>query len=254
MAAGSGHLLVHLPGPAWSRYDRQMLAQYTSEVQGFLNDAGGQFFTVPTVESYINRARRRVASVSACLRVMPPGTRTHPGQEIYPFKDWLSLVQGVMPGIGAILYCRTLAIAMGSRQGWKPMWRNIVFSDFQARFRIYNGTYYGTFSEPGWWAQYGWGTAGSIYLAPIPAQDNPMEVDLTCVPAPLLSDDDPEPLPYPWRDAVSYWAAMLCLMQQQRREDAQTLATLFNDDLPMCAAVVCPQMIQTAYGAVKRSA
>ena len=81
----------------------------------------------------------------------------------------------------------------------------------------------------------------------------PMEVDLTVIPQPLLTDDDAEPIPYPWSDAVSYWAAVLCLLQQQRREDANAMAQLFNSELPLCASVVCPQMIQNVYGATMRS-
>jgi hypothetical protein len=137
---------------------------------------------------------------------------------------------------------------------WKPLWRRVIWTDFQARFRIYGGTFMGTISEPGWWAQFGEGPLGKIYLAPIPTQSNPMEVDLTLIPAPLKSDDDPEPIPYPWTDAVGYWAAVLCLTQQQRAQDAQAMAVMFNTDMPMCAAVVCPQFIQHAYGATLRSA
>jgi len=81
-----------------------------------------------------------------------------------------------------------------------------------------------------------------------------MEVDLTVIPMPLMTDGDSEPIPYPWTDAVSYWAAVMCLLQQQRREDAAAMAELFGTELPMCASVVCPQMIQTAYGATLRSA
>jgi hypothetical protein len=95
---------------------------------------------------------------------------------------------------------------------------------------------------------------GALYLAPIPSIASPLEVDLTLVPSPLLTDDDIEPIPYPWVDAVSYWAACLAFLQQQRKEDAQAMAELFNSDLPMCASVVCPQMIQNAYGATMRSA
>ena len=81
-----------------------------------------------------------------------------------------------------------------------------------------------------------------------------MEVDLTLVPDNLDSDDDPEPICYPWSDAVSYWAAVLALLQQQRAQDAQAMAALFNTEMPMCASVVCPQFIQHAYGATLRSA
>jgi hypothetical protein len=112
----------------------------------------------------------------------------------------------------------------------------------------------GTISEPGWWSQFGSGPIGKLYLAPIPTQRSPMEVDLTCIPTPLLTDNDPDPIPYPWQDAVAYWAAVMCLLQQQRREDAQAMANLFNTEMPQCAAVVCPQFIPNIYGATLRSA
>ena len=81
-----------------------------------------------------------------------------------------------------------------------------------------------------------------------------MEVDLTCIPEDLQTDKDPEIIPYPWLDAVSYWAGVLCMMQQQRTQDATALAQAFNAEMPFAASVVCPQMIQTAYGAALRSA
>ena len=240
-----------------------MLAQYVTDTRDLLNDSEGQFFRAPTLHRFINKSRRRIAAVSGCLRCIPSGVNTHPMKEIYPFSEWTSLAQGQIAGTSSILSCRSLSIAIGGRWdvhgeitsgGWKPMWRKIPFTDFQARFRIYNRTFLGTISEPGWFAQYGEGPDGKIYLAPIPSQQAPMEVDLTLIPAMLISDNDPEPIPYPWTDAVVYWAATLCLLQQQRREDAQAMAALFNSDMPMAAAVVCPQMIQTPYGAVMRSA
>lgn len=230
-----------------------MLSRYITETQQFLNDAQGQFFPLPTLTNYINRSRRRVAAASGCLRVVPNGTQTVKNQEIYPFSDWVPLVQDQMPGVQDILSCRSLCIAIGVG-GWKPMWRRIVWTDFQARFRIYNGTFMGAITEPGWYAQMNEGPIGKLYLAPIPSMSMPMEVDLTCIPMPLLTDNDPEPIPYPWTDAVAYWASVLCLMQQQRREDAAAMAALFNTEMPMCASVVCPQMIQTSYGAAMRSA
>lgn len=239
-----------------------MLADYINETRNLLNDSAGQFFTEPTLTNYINRARRRISAASGCLRVIPPGIQTVPNQETYPFLAWNALVQGAIPQTQSILACRSLAVGLGGKWqdgkivggSWKPLWRRIVFTDFQARFRIYGGTFMGTISEPGWWTQFGEGPAAMIYLAPVPTQALPMEVDLTVIPLPLLTDNDIEPIPYPWTDAVCYWAATLCLLQQQRREDAAALSLMFNDDLPMCASVVCPTMIQNAYGATLRSA
>jgi hypothetical protein len=256
-----------IPAPGVGDGDYEMLQQYINETQNLLNDSQGQFFTIPTLTNYINRSRRRIAAASGCLRVMPPGVLTVPNQETYPFSAWNALVQGVIPQTQSILACRSLAVGIGGKWvvnedgtgqiiggSWKPVWRRIVFTDFQARFRIYGGTFMGTISEPGWWTQFGEGPSARIYLAPIPTQALPMEVDLTVIPLPLLTDNDREPIPYPWTDAVTYWAAVMCLLQQQRREDAGAMAQLFNSDLPMCASVVCPQMIQSPYGATMRSA
>ena len=88
----------------------------------------------------------------------------------------------------------------------------------------------------------------------IPTQSLPFEVDLTCIPEDLLTDNDPEPIPYPWNDAVIWWAAVLAMLQQQRQQDAQALAVAFNAEMPFAAAVVCPQLITTTYGATLRSA
>jgi hypothetical protein len=192
---------------------------------------------------------------------------TIPNQEAYSFSMWNALVQGEMPGVQSILFLRTLTIGIGGawkqdadgkwaiRGGsWKPMWRRVVWTDFQARFRIYGGTFMGIISEPGWWAQFGEGPLGKVYLAPIPTSALPMELDFTCIPTPLLTDKDPDPIPYPWVDAVPYFAAVTCLLQQQRKEDAQAMATTFNAEMPFAAAVVCPQFIASPYGATLRSA
>jgi hypothetical protein len=240
-----------------------MLANYITDTQDLLNDSSGQFFPLPTLTRFINKSRRRIAAVSGCIRCVPPGVYTLPGQEIYQFRDWIALVQGVVPQAQSILACRSVSVAIGGTWlpdgrlqsgGWKPMWKRIVWTDFQARFRIYSGTFLGTITEPGWWSQFNEGPMGSIYMAPIPGQMAPMEVDLTLIPAPLLTDNDFDPIPYPWSDAVAYWAAVLCLMQQQRTQDATAMAQVFNAEMPLCASVVCPQMIQNPYAATLRSA
>lgn len=229
-----------------------MLTEYISTTQNFLNDALSQFFSVPVLTTYVNRARRRIANASGCCRVLIRA-RTIPDQEVYKFNEWTSIAQ-LEPGIKEILAVRSLAIAIGPGSGaWKPMWNRIVWSDWQARFGIWNRAWLGTISYPGYYAQYGFGSGGSIFLAPIPSQIQPMELDCSCLPLPLENDDDVEQIPEPWVDAVPYYAAWLCLIQQQRREDAQAMLQVFQAELPFCASVVSPQSIQSPYGAVVRS-
>jgi len=230
-----------------------VLATYLADTQNLLNDAGGQFHAIPTLTSYVNRARRRVAAASGCCRVLVRA-KTLPNQESYAFTDWTALAQGT-PGIREIFVVRSLAIAIGPGEGaWKPAWNRLVWSDFQARFRIWNQAWIGTISYPGFWAQYGFGVTGSIYLAPIPSQVQPMEMDTSCLPFPLQNDDDPEAIPQPWSDAVPFYSAWLCLLQQQRPQDAAAMLQVFQLELPFCASVVSPQMITSPYGAVVRSA
>jgi hypothetical protein len=227
-----------------------MLAAYVAETQRLLNDEQGQFFKLPTLHDYINRARRRIAAVSGCLRIFPEGIHTHNGQEKYPLRHWVAAAQGQMPGAGEVLRVMSIAIAIGRGPGaWKPTWQQVAsWTDFNARFRIWNRTFVGVISEPGWWCQYGVGEAAEIYLAPIPSIECPIDADLFIVPAPLLDDEDSEPLMYPWTDCVAFWAATMCLLQQQRREDAQAMTTLFNQLMPEAAAVVMPVMVQSPYG------
>jgi hypothetical protein len=229
-----------------------VLAEYIAETQNHLNDSLGQFFPTTTLTSYVNRARRRIAAASGCCRVLVRA-KTIPNQEQYQFSDWTALAQ-MEPGIREILAVRSLAIALGPGDGaWKPMWNRLVWSDFQARFRIWNRAWVGTISYPGFYAQLGFGTGGSIFLAPIPSQVQPMELDCSCQPFPLESDDDVEPIPYPWVDAVSFYAAWLCLVQQQRTQDAAAMLQVFAAELPFCASVVAPNMVTSPYGAVNRS-
>lgn len=229
-----------------------MLSEYIAETQNHLNDSLGQFFAIPTLTSYVNRARRRIASASGCCRVLIRA-KTQANQEEYKFSDWTSIAQ-MEPGIREILAVRTLAIAIGPGEGaWKPAWNRLVWSDFESRFRIWNRAWVGTISYPGFYAQYGFGVGGSLFLAPIPSQVQPMEMDCSCQPLPLENDDDVEAIPYPWTDAVSYFAAWLCLIQQQRREDAMAMLQIFTAELPFCASVVSPQMLQSPYGAAVRA-
>ncbi|HEX8814806.1 MAG TPA: hypothetical protein VF753_04835 [Terriglobales bacterium] len=230
-----------------------MLATYIADTQNLLNDAGGQFFRETVLTSYINRARRRIAMLSGCVRVMPPGTQTVTNQESYKFSDWTALVQ-TTPGVREIFAVRSLAMALGPGQGaWKPVWNYVIWTDFQARFRIWNHSWTGAISYPGYWSQYSFGTTGSLYLAPIPSMIMPMELDFSCMPFPLQRDEDPECIPQPWCDAVCYFAAFLCMLQQQRPQDAQLIVQLFQSEMPACASIVAPQRIMSPYGAVVRA-
>ena len=89
--------------------------------------------------------------------------------------------------------------------------------------------YVSTFQDvPGIAAQYGQGVSGSLYLYPVPNAPYTMEWDCTCLPAVLASDTDVEMLPYPWTDAVPYFAAYLCYNGAGRNADADRMWQLYD--------------------------
>jgi hypothetical protein len=51
-----------------------LLSQYIINTQDFLNDPTFQFYPLPSLTSWINRARARVAIDSQCVRIIPPST------------------------------------------------------------------------------------------------------------------------------------------------------------------------------------
>jgi uncharacterized membrane-anchored protein len=67
---------------------------------------------------------------------------------------------------------------------------------------------------------YGQGAGGSVFLCPIPSQVLNMDWDVFCEPIALVDDTTVEAIPYPWTDAVPYYAAYLAFTNAQRAEDA----------------------------------
>lgn len=129
---------------------------------------------------------------------LTPFISTVPNKEVYRFQDYNGLLP---PGMREILAIQNISISWG---GIKPTMRHLDFSAFQAYLRAYNTQ---STNWPAVWAQYGQGVQGSVYLNPIPSQIMQMEWDCYCLPEDLNGDEDPEFIPYPFTNAVPYYAA-----------------------------------------------
>lgn len=144
---------------------------------------------------------------------------TAQGQEKYNFAS----MNGNLPaGVTTIQNIFSVAVSQGNT---RPMMRYMSFSEFQAYCRIFEGTQQ---DYPAVWSQYGQGALGSLYLFPIPSGTYSMDWDCVCLPADLNSDSDPEAIPYPWTEAVSYYAAYLCYQYAQRNDDAKNMLSEYN--------------------------
>jgi len=135
------------------------------------------------------------------------------GQEVYTFASRNAAAQ-LTPGVSAIQGVFSIAASWGSS---KPTLGRKSWGQFQAKYRAWSN---GWLNNPAVWAQYAQGALGSVYLAPIPSSPFSMDWDTFCTPIPLNSDVDPEAIPYPWTDAVPYYAAYLALSNAQRKADA----------------------------------
>lgn len=196
------------------------LNAYLSNVERLLHDPSNQFWSVADLTAYINQARGQVASESQSVRVLAPtGTgnnQTVVGQEVYKFSDVNAFVQQTA-GVSSILMVRTIAVSWGAM---RPILDQLVWSDFQAYLRSYSS---GVQGQPAFWAQYGQGEGGSVYMWPIPSSVMNMDWDCICTPIDLATDSDTEAIPYPWTDAVAFFAAYLAQLNAQRPEQAKQM-------------------------------
>lgn len=139
------------------------------------------------------------------------------GQEIYTFSSRNASAAQVNTGVSSILGVMSVSCNWGTM---KPMLDRVDWMTFQARFRAWTVGFLG---QPAVWSQYGQGVNGSIFLTPMPSQVLNMDWDAYCDVIALIDDTTTEAIPYPWTDAVPYYAAYLAYSNSQRGEDASNM-------------------------------
>jgi hypothetical protein len=210
-----------------------VLNAYLSVVSGLLQLPGAPqtLYTNSNLTGYINLARGQVAAQSKCLRVL--GTlATTPGQRFYTFQS-INIGTPSATGVDNLLHVRSIQVGIGASGGYQ--WVTPRHYDYLEYYGINNAN--PVQSQPAMWAQYGQGgsaadynpqqptpvAGGSFALDPIPDINYTLLIDCVCFPIPLLTDITVEALPYPWTDAVPWYAAYYALSQSQmqaRRQDA----------------------------------
>jgi hypothetical protein len=168
-----------------------------------------------------------------------PNLVTVEGQEVYPF----SLVTfGSVQGYSEVLALGNVSVIWGqqrftlARRSW---------STYQATIRNYTQSYQ---DVPGIAAQFGQGVNGSLYMYPVPNAPYSLEWDCMCLPAAIATDTDPEVIPYPWTDAVPYFAAYLAFMSSGRNGDADRMWKLFEMFGKRARAFSQPRLMANPYG------
>lgn len=165
-------------------------------------------------------------------------------QELYSFTSLNTFVQQT-PGVSSIQGILSIAVMQGSPGAFKPTLFYYPWGALQAYCRSYSAQ---VTNYPDRWSQYGQGVGGSFFLYPIPSGQYPMDIDCYCLPVPLVSNATVEALPYPWTDAVPYYAAYLALLNSQRKEDAMAMLNDYKMKVSEGGGFSRPMVIPSYYG------
>jgi hypothetical protein len=178
-----------------------MLYTYQQGVQLLLADVTQEKFNIGDITTYVNEARSQVAGEGQCIRGLSV-MLTAVGTQSYLFSAATSLPTGTQALLSVRMITRTVTggAALLVPRSWE--WFNT----------FYIATTGIAQAAPTAWAQLGQGVGGSIFLSPTPDSAIPLALDGVYIPAPLVDDIAVEALPYPWTDAVQYYAAYLALL------------------------------------------
>ena len=144
-----------------------------------------------------------------------------PNVECYPYIGFVNnyLVQ---QHAGCLAVNDVIAVANSWGGVSKPTLDWMPWDEFQAYCRAYallNQSY------PAVWSVYNDGTLGEVWIFPVPSQAQDLEVDATCIPSPLYSDNDFDAIPPDsFDDNVKFGAAALCYLQSKRPAMAEVMA------------------------------
>ena len=207
------------------------LNNYLAQVQRLLHDSSGSLYSTTDLTAYINQGRLQIASEGMCVRGLF-SLSTVAAQQVYPFSS-ISVVS--LTGASYVLTVRKAGIGTTSLAG-----------------RIWDWFYnYCTLApatgSPTVWSQLGQGASGNLYLWKTPTGIETITLDCVVVPVALVNDATAEVLPYPWTDAVQYYAAYMAYFNAQRTADADRMWQEFQKYMQRARDMSTPTALPRNY-------
>ncbi len=216
-----------------------MLIAYETAVQNLIQSPQSPTPLVPlaTIDAAINKARFQLAGETECIRKQ--GTLAlSSGVAEYPFFQIAVLSPS---GAGQAIAVRLVKVG-NTRIDLRP-W------EWFFNYYINNGV----IGTPSVAAQLGQGENGSLFFNPVPNLSLTATVDIAAFPNILVDDTTEEGIPYPWHDAVPFYAAWLVLMSLQRQSDANSMyqryETLAKRGRQISTSTVLPDNMPGGVGA-----
>lgn len=213
-----------------------MLATYLTRTQQLLQYpavSAAQLYSTADLTTWINIARGQLASETGCCRALGTITTTI-GQRNY---NYSSIILPAGNNLGGVVTARQMQYAVASGYQWmRPRpWTWYWLYYFNNPVPQLGAPKVWSVFQPGasGIGPVGGGTdvSGAFYIGPAPDLVYTVLIDCACYPAALAADGDVEAIPFPYTDAIPYFAAYLALMSAQssaRIEDAQKMMSLYT--------------------------
>jgi hypothetical protein len=192
-----------------------VLSAYVAQVQTLLHDPFAQFYPVATLQGFINQGRQQVALEGECVRGIG-SLSTVLSQQLYSNS---AVTPPTSPaGISSLIIPRSISFNPGTSltgalvtledRNWD--WFNFYWLGIAAPAP----------SPPRAWCPFTIGVGGNFYIGPKPTGAFTLQVDGAWLPLNLVDDTTPDTIPFPWSDAVQFYAQWLAYKDAQRAKDA----------------------------------
>ena len=213
------------------------LFDYIKKTQFLLADLKQQVVNPALLIYFINIARDQVAGEGECVRHYGSLSLVA-AQRVYNFS---SIGVGSGNGIAGPFNVRMMTYGVGTGQqfvhprSWE--WFNL--------YRLNNPV--PPSGAPTEWCQYAQGTSGTIYVDPLPDQGYTLSLDTTCQPIELVDDTTVEAIPYPWTDAVPFFAAYFAYLSVQEPDKAAGMLKMHEEFMRRARAMSNPSVSPYVY-------
>ena len=207
------------------------LNAYIAQVQRLLHDSAGSLYSTTDLTTYINQGRLQIASEGMCVRRLFTLT-TAAGVQVYQFSN---ISVAGFAGASYVLAIRKILFGTAALAGRTWDW----FFNYCLAVTSTDTT--------STWSQLGQGASGTLYLWPIPTGVVTLTLDCVIIPVNLVNDSTVEILPYPWTDAVQYYAAYMAYFNSQRTADADRMWQEFQKYMQRARDMSTPTALPRNY-------
>jgi hypothetical protein len=205
------------------------LGSFRTDVRRVLHDANAKYWSDSDLNAFINRAIKQRDRDSGQQRSLQTITLTA-GQGTYPMN--------VAPFTTNTIDVLAIIVVFGN---FRYPLSQVSYSELSSVFQPYQGYR----NIPTGFAKY---NATNVVLAPLPDQGYTTEWDTLIFTPDLVSDTDPDSLPYPWDDPVPFLAAHFARLEMQQYDEAQKYFEMYQQRLNYVQGGARGMQVSQPYG------